>query len=79
MLPKLPERELVQKFLESKHINEELLNEHLSGLTSKLLESIAARDYKTLEGITEKRMFNKLMSQKETLEKFELKLETTNP
>lgn len=74
----MPERELVTNYLEDKKITEEILNEHFTTLMTSFIESISTKDYEALEKVTEKRFYNKLMEQKDTLEKFELKYDVTN-
>lgn len=59
-LPAMPDRVLVEHYLNSKNIPSDLLTEFFSGQVSKFLESIAQRDYAALESITEKRFFAKL-------------------
>lgn len=57
LLPKLPNKPLCDKFLAQKGLNEDLLREHLSNMFLKFLETLAGRDYKAVEKITEKRFF----------------------
>jgi hypothetical protein len=53
---------MAQSFLEAKKISEEILTEHLYGLFSTFLDSIAKRDYEGLEKITEKNFHSKIVS-----------------
>lgn len=72
LLPKLPNRMLCDKFLKEKKISEDILREHISNMFLKFVESLANKDYKAIERLTEKRFFKKLESEKENLEKFNL-------
>lgn len=44
-LPKLPERQFVEDYLQFKKLDEELLTEHFSGMFTTFLSGLAAKDY----------------------------------
>jgi hypothetical protein len=54
LLPKLPNRQLCDRFLSSKKLNEGILREHLTGMFLNFLESMANKDYSKVEKMTEK-------------------------
>lgn len=56
-------------------MNSEILREHFSGMFLNFLEALANRDYKLVEKVTEKRMYQKLMENKDSLEKFKLEFD----
>jgi hypothetical protein len=45
LLPKLPNKELCDKFLAEKKLSEDLLREHFSDMFIKFLENLAKKDY----------------------------------
>jgi hypothetical protein len=71
-LPKLPERELVTKFLGYHQIGEDILSEHFSALFQQLLTSFASQNYDGLEKVVEKRFLAHLRSKSSDLGKFDL-------
>ena len=58
-------------------MTDEILTNHFNSMFDSFLGNLAKRDYASLEKIMEKRFYEKLMSQKETLEKFEFNYEQT--
>ncbi len=54
-------------------MTDDILVDHFNLMFTNFIESIANRDYKALEKTTEKRFLDKINSNKEQLERFELK------
>lgn len=52
-LPKIPTRELVGDFLDSKKITEELLCEHFLTMIKQMLTGIATNDHATITKLAE--------------------------
>lgn len=57
LLPKLPEKQLCERFLAKKGMNSELLREHFNSMFLNFLDAMANKDYKTVERLTEKRFY----------------------
>eukprot|EP00347_Sterkiella_histriomuscorum_P000208 403376769 len=75
LLPKLPNRQLCDNLLSKKNLTEELLRDHFSGMFLNFVEQLANKNYEAVQKMTEKRLFEKLSSQKENLEKFKLEFD----
>ena len=76
-LPKLPSRHLVDEYLQHQHISEDILVEHFNTMFQEFVQSMIAKKYDKLEKLVEPRFLNKLKSQTETFEKFDLKYAST--
>lgn len=71
-LPQLPPRKLVTGYLEHLKITDELLVEHFTQMFQTFVSSLASKDFSKMDKIVEKNFLNKLLQNKDSLNKFDL-------
>lgn len=67
-LPKIPTRELVGDFFDSKKITEELLCEHFLSMIKQMFTGIANKDHAAVSKLAEATFAQKIISESKNLE-----------
>ena len=67
VLPQIPERKLVVDYLKDKHVDHEVLYQHLFSLAQDFMSGLQARDFDGLQGIAEANFVEKLRARNEQL------------
>ncbi|CDW78630.1 UNKNOWN [Stylonychia lemnae] len=72
MLPKLPTRSVIEDYLASKKVDEDILIDHFGNMFTSTLDNIAKRDYGKLEKLLESKFYETILQNKDNLERFNL-------